>query len=366
VNRGALVVVLASSAALASSPALASPVREPSGVVAAKGRPVIPGTAAAGAPHAETVFLYAGYYQEPGSATAGAGARMKQGDPGLAAGDAHTLGEIAVQSADQRQIVEIGWTVDALVNDDVHPRLFVFHWVDGVPTCYNGCGWVQVHPTKKPGMRVTPGAMADYQIQLRGADWWLSYEGEDLGYFPGSLWPTPFTTAGHVQWFGEIAAASADSCSEMGNGAKGTDPAAAAMTGLYLMAPGGTKVPAAAMTGTVTNPAYWNVGQTGPDAFSFGGPGSPVGCCTPGTCSDSMSVCGRPADSCGTPLLCGGCDGDQVCDPTNQCIARPPPDDDPPPPEDDGGCCSTGSPLRALPGVAALALVLRRKRRRST
>ena len=330
-----------------------------------KGMPRVPGTHAFVAPHAGNVFLYAGYYEQPGTATAGAGARMKQGDPGLAAGDFHTLGEIAVISADQRQIVEIGWTVDTGVNGDVHPRLFVFHWVDGMPTCYNACGWVQVSMTKKPGMRVTPGAMADYQIQLRGSDWWLTYDGEDLGYFPGSLWPVPYTIAGHVQWFGEIAAATNESCSEMGNGAKGSDPAASAMTGLYLLSPGGAKVPAAAGPGEITNPAYWNIGQTSPTAFSFGGPGAPTGCCTPGTCADSMSACGRPTDGCVTALVCGGCDGDQICNSMNQCVARPPPGDDEPPPDDgDSGCCSTGSPLRALPGLAALALVLRRRRNR--
>ena len=334
---------------LLSSSAFAAPL---------KGMPRVPGTFTA--PHAGNVFLYAGYYQAPGGASAGAGAKMKQGDPGLAADDFHTLGEIGVISADQRQIVEIGWTVDPGVNGDVQPRLFVFHWVDGMPTCYNGCGFVQVSTTKKPGMKVEAGGLADYQIALRGSDWWLSYEGEDVGYFPGSLWPTPYTVAGHVQWFGEIAAGTADSCSEMGNGAKGTDPTAAAMSGLYLVAPGGAHVAANAMPGEVTMPAYWNIGQTAPDAFSFGGPGSPINCCTPGTCSDSMSACGRPADACGPALVCGDCDGDQICDTTNQCVARPPPDDTPPP--DDGGCCSTGSPLRALPGLAALALVLRHRR----
>lgn len=330
-----------------------------------KGMPRAPGSGTFVAPHANGVFLYAGYYQAPGAASAGAGARMKQGDPGLAAGDAHTLGEIGVQSADQKQIVEIGWTVDAAVNGDVHPRLFVFHWVDGAPTCYNGCGWVQVSATKKPGMRVTPGAMADYQIQLRGSDWWLTYDGEDLGYFPGSLWTTPYTTAGHVQWFGEIAAAGADSCSEMGNGAKGTDPAAAAMSGLYLLTPAGAKVPAAAGPGEITNSAYWNIGQTTPTSFAFGGPGSPTGCCTPGTCADSMSVCGRPADGCGVALLCGGCDGDEVCDTMNQCVVPPTGGGDTTEPAgDDSGCCSSSSsPLRALPGLAALGLVLRRRRR---
>ncbi|MBA3463124.1 MAG: neprosin family prolyl endopeptidase [Deltaproteobacteria bacterium] len=347
------VLVLACSVAQAAPPA-------PDGVVAPKGRPVIPGTAL---PHAEGLFLYAGYYQDPGTATAGAGAKMKQGDPGLAIGDAHSLGEIAVISADQRQIVEIGWTVDPAVNGDAHPRLFIFHWVDGAPTCYNSCGFVSMSATHKPGMRVTPGEVADYGIALRGTDWWLSYQGVDLGYFPGSLWPTPFTVAGHVQWFGEIAAGTAESCSEMGNGAKGRDPAAASMSGLYLVAPGGARVPAIAMTGTVTNSAYWSVGQTAPDAFAFGGPGAPFGCCTPKTCADSMAACGRVADSCGPQLNCGTCSAQgDICDEVLQCSPAPPPGEQPA--ADDAGCCSAGSPLRALPSLAVLALVLRRRRRR--
>ena len=56
----------------------------------------------------------------------------------------HSLIELAVESLDSSQIVEVGWTVDKELNGDDLPHLFVFHWVDGAPTCYNGCGFVQI------------------------------------------------------------------------------------------------------------------------------------------------------------------------------------------------------------------------------
>jgi MYXO-CTERM domain-containing protein len=368
-------------AALASV-ASALPVESSMDRYAPKGRPPKPGVVEA-APHADPVaFLYAAYIQQQlGANKAGAGAMMKQGDPGLAAGDSHTLGEIGVLSADGRQIVEIGWHVDPLVNEDLQPRLFIFHWVDGQPTCYNGCGFVQVSTTVRPGMRVVAGATAEYAIELRGTDWWLSYEGEDIGYFPGSLWTTPYTAAGYVQWFGEIAAASASSCSEMGNGAFGNDPTASSMSGLFLFGPGGTRVPANASTGTVTNPVQWSVGQTTPTSFGFGGPGQRGGgCCTPMTCADSMAQCGTVPDQCGTPLRCGGCDGFTPCSPTFTCGTQPMPGDamDPGAGGDGGGgggnnngdeatagCCQTGQGAAATwaPALGVL-LVLRRRRRR--
>ena len=80
-----------------------------------KGRPSIPGEPQR---HAAQPFLYAGYYQAAGATTKGGGATMKQGDPGLAPADFHSLGEVAIISADLKQIVEIGWTVDPQVNND--------------------------------------------------------------------------------------------------------------------------------------------------------------------------------------------------------------------------------------------------------
>jgi MYXO-CTERM domain-containing protein len=361
---------------------------------APKGRPSIDGVAEA--PHASAradpvFFLYAGYIDSPvGAVSAGAGAMMKQGDPGLAAGDSHSLGELAVISSDGKQIVEIGWHVDPLVNEDLQPRLFIFHWVDGQPTCYNGCGFVSTSTVVTPGMRVDAGATEAYQIELRGADWWLSYKGQDLGYFPGSLWTTtPYSAAGYIQWFGEIAAATASSCSEMGNGLFGSDPGAASMTGLYKIMPGGQHVPADGRTGTVTNAANWKIGQTTSTSFSFGGPGQGGGaCCTPQSCAEAAAQCGQVPDTCGAPLACGACDNGHACDNFSCGYTEPPEPDGAEPVGPDGGtqvgpdggmgggdgdddpsmtsagCCQTGQGAAPalLPALGVL-LALRRRRR---
>lgn len=53
-----------------------------------------------------------------------------------------------MQSSDQRQALEVGWKMDRGLNGDDTPHLFVFHWVDGARTCYNGRGFV---PRNEPG-----------------------------------------------------------------------------------------------------------------------------------------------------------------------------------------------------------------------
>jgi hypothetical protein len=317
-----------------------------------------------GVAHAQDTFIYVGYHQLAGTNSQGAGARMLQGDPGLAIEDAHTLGEIGLSSMDSRQIVEIGWHVDVLVNGDAHPRLFVFHWIDGAPTCYNACGWVQVSTTNRPGMRVAPGEYGDYLIKRQGEDWWLYYNGDALGYFPGSLWTqagTSYTDVGHAQWFGEIAAESTESCTEMGNGVFGTDPTATTMSELVLVGPSGDLVPANAQVGTVSNPAYYNIGQTTPTSFAYGGPGARVGCCTPETCFDLDAECGQVPDRCGTLRPCGAsCGTGNRCSATFVCEPAPPGD---PEPVDEGGCCEAGGTPSFAPALLVM-FVLRRRRGR--
>lgn len=348
VLRASIVVLLASTIAHASVVDPPEPKYGPKG---------FPGVA-----HAQDTFLYVGYHQLPGADSQGAGARMLQGDPALAIEDAHTLGEIGLSSADSRQIVEIGWHVDVLVNGDAQPRLFVFHWIDGMPTCYNACGWVQVSTTNRPGMRVVPGESADYLIKRQGQDWWLYYNGDALGYFPGSLWTaagTSYTDVGHAQWFGEIAAAGPDSCTEMGNGVLGSDPAATTMSELTLVSASGTQVPANADIGTVTNAAYYNIGQTTPTSFGFGGPGARLGCCTPETCLDLSAECGQVPDRCGSLRPCGGCGVGDRCTTSFACEMAPPSDSGP---IDDGGCCTASGTPSFAPALLVL-FALRRRRR---
>jgi hypothetical protein len=334
----------------------AAPLPAPVGVVAPKGFPGI-------AEHHASTFLYVTYIQDAAAANAGAGATMLQGDPGIAAEDAHTLGEIGVSSADGRQIVEIGWHVDPFVNHDAQPRLFVFHWVDGQATCYNGCGFVQVSTTRTPGMRVTSGVTADYAIKRQGADWWMYYQGDALGYFPGSLWPNGYSAAGHVQWFGEVAAGSSEPCSEMGNGERGTTPGAATMTNLYLVDGAGTSVPANAAPGAITAPALYSIGQTTPTGFAFGGPGAMFGCCTPQSCLASSAECGSVPDACGPVVACGACPDNGVCGADFVCGPAPMPRDGGDAVDDTGGCCGAGRDARSLVPAALVLLVLRRRRR---
>src|ERR1700733_298538 len=64
----------------------------------------------------------------------------------------HTLDEVAVQGGAQNgNIVEVGWIVSTDLNHDPGPHIFVFHWINGNGTCYNGCGWQQFRSKYFPG-----------------------------------------------------------------------------------------------------------------------------------------------------------------------------------------------------------------------
>ena len=82
-------------------------------------------------------------------------------------------------------------------NNDANPHLFVFHWVNGLPACYNGCGWVQVSTRRYPGMVVTATSTPQqYAIESYQGNWWIWYQSEWIGYFPGSLWNNSYTQLG--------------------------------------------------------------------------------------------------------------------------------------------------------------------------
>src|SRR5262249_26058295 len=145
----------------------------------------------------------------------------------------------------------------------------VFHWVNGGATCYNGCGYVQVSSTMAPGDPVTVGATGTYKIAFRSGKWWINYNGEDLGYFPASLWTTTFKSFGLYQVFGEVAANSSPRCTDMGNGTFGSQSGAATIGKIKL--PKSTTAPAISLN--ATNTSLYNSGLHG-DTFGFGGPGA--------------------------------------------------------------------------------------------
>jgi hypothetical protein len=190
-----------------------------------------------------------------------------QDKPYVAPTDYHSLAEIAGESANEQNIIEIGWTVDPNVNNgDANPHLFVYHWINASSTCYNACGYVQVSKSRYPGMKVTVTTHPySYAVKHQNGRWYVGYQGEWIGYFPDSLWNGAFTVMGLTQWFGEVAAGSSP-CTWMGDGIFGTQRGAAAISNEQFGA-GGTSSPYS------TSP-YYAVGAISSTGFNFGGPGA--------------------------------------------------------------------------------------------
>ncbi|MER5549590.1 neprosin family prolyl endopeptidase [Streptomyces sp. NPDC001118] len=202
----------------------------------------------------------------------GASIRMLQAAPAVEPGDtgSHSLQELAVQSSDQKSTVEVGWTVDLGLNGDLLPHLFVYHWVDGQESCYNGCGFVQVSDTATAGMALGVGEAADFSIQNVAGDWWIYYNQQAVGYFPGSLWNGSYTRAQTISAFGEVAHAAGATCESMGNGRFGSAPDSSWISDFHLL---GSST-SSQLTVTATSPELYDAGETTPTSFRLGGPGS--------------------------------------------------------------------------------------------
>lgn len=202
----------------------------------------------------------------------GASARFWRARPELDAAniDGHSLQELAIQSADGSQIVEIGWTVDRGLNGDSAPHLFVFHWVDGQPTCYNTCDFTRTSDKIVPGMKLPSGGYTTLQINHVADRWELSMDGTVFGYFADSLWQGRFTRLGLVQAFGEVAAMSEPTCTDMGTGKFANSAASSSITGFRLL---GSTTPVD-LSMLVTSPAWYSSGSVTPSSFRLGGPGA--------------------------------------------------------------------------------------------
>jgi hypothetical protein len=202
----------------------------------------------------------------------GASVDLWRARPELDASDirAHSLHELAVQSADGLQIVEIGWTLDQGLNGDRVPHLFVFHWVDGAPTCYNGCGFVETSSDVTPGMRMPSGGTSRFQINHVADRWEFSLDGIMLGYFPDSLWAGRFTRLGLVQAFGEVASTTTSRCSDMGTGRFASSPASSRITDFSLL----DSTTPTNLSMLVTSPDWYTSGSETRFSFRLGGPGS--------------------------------------------------------------------------------------------
>jgi hypothetical protein len=215
-------------------------------------------------------FSYAGITSDAAVTAASGTTQVYDPYVGFAAPRSHSLFEVAVVSPD-RDIVEVGW----IKNLWGSPELFVYHWIDNEGTCYNGCGFVQVSDTHNPGMQLpVDGQARNFSIMFQDGNWWVGYDNDWFGYFPGSEWNGEFTQASRVEWFGEVAESDTP-CSDMGNSLLGDDQGAALVSGVAV-------IPANNGTGWTTpgfyehepTPANYNVAVVDAESFRYGGPGA--------------------------------------------------------------------------------------------
>jgi hypothetical protein len=141
--------------------------------------------------------------------------------------------------------------------------------VDRQESCYNGCGFVQYSTTAVPGLTLPSGVSKQFAIQYFNGGWWIAYDSEWVGYFPGTLWDGDFTHAGLLQWFGEVAASSTTPCTEMGNGITSGSSSAARVGSIAWL---GTLLPVT--TVVEASSSVYPVTKLSERTFRYGGPGA--------------------------------------------------------------------------------------------
>jgi hypothetical protein len=192
----------------------------------------------------------------------------------------HTLTEIAVQGGSGNgNIVELGWNVAPEQYSTGEPYLFVFHWKNWMPTCYDACNWQQYSATYFPGMSLANlvGRSIYIGYVYYEGNWWAWFDNQWLGYFPGSEWDGAYTKASLIQWFGEVAISSGSATPprfDMGNGRFPTSVLSANMQTLCdVVARDWVCLYRNLHRVHATIPAYYDIAGAAFGTARYGGPG---------------------------------------------------------------------------------------------
>lgn len=226
-------------------------------------------------------YFYAHSYTPDTTGTYAAGT-FKVADPKVAAGDCHSLAELAVASEktlnDQLgNVIEVGWTVDPALadgHDPNVPHLFVFYWVAGKAGCYDTRCKGLDKVGNLVGSVLATGSKPVLSIEHE-KDYWDIFDGSELiGRYPDSLWSGGFTKFHLAQWFGEVAAApgAAKTCTEMGNGLYASNKDADTITAMTLRDENKRLSPDV-FTRNAT-PDFYTAEKTSETAIRFGGKGA--------------------------------------------------------------------------------------------
>jgi len=209
----------------------------------------------------------------------GIAARVQVTRP-VVAGDEHSLVEVEAQLGPRaaRHAVELGIRTSPVEYRDGEPHLFVFAWVAGRRTCYDGCGWrgagASVRPGEALGGRI--GTEVTLGLVLHQGAWWAWMDSEWLGAFPLDVWEGAFSEAEGLQWFGEVYAPGGQPRSEMGNGLGATSPGAATIRGLcHVPWDRWTCVEEERVELLADAPSRYSAALWPDGTLSYGGPGDP-------------------------------------------------------------------------------------------
>ncbi len=258
------------SATSITPPAVAPPVNVTTGLVRGSSTNKVPTSCTS---EDGACYYWVGGDQQGLSAT-GATVSFTQAKPVVGPADYHSLTEMAVESSDGQQIVELGWIVADGLNHDTDPNLFVSYWVNGTFGCYNlGCGFVETKGAKiHPGSKLKVGSIGSFKIDFSDDRWNLYYNGASVGYFPESLWTVTFKKANLIQVFGEVAASQTTPPeSQMGNGILGSATGSAVIKSFKLH---GTTTAADLTSYVLAIHTVYDDGDTSSTGLKYGGPGA--------------------------------------------------------------------------------------------
>jgi hypothetical protein len=237
------------------------------------------------------IIKYASHYSYVtgffNSTASGVTADLEQADP-FVSDDGHSVAELAAESSpnsqennqeDGRDIVELGYIVSPAMYGDNEPRLFTFYWKDGLPTCYDTCGFVSVSNPEHivPGEPVAIGETGTYKILHSNNAWGIYYNDNLIGDYPDTLWDGNFTNATLEQVFGEVESTSVNTpCSQMGDGIYGNKVGSTAVSNAYLLDESGNSFtpPEGLSVGAFPQSGWYNAGNITSSSFRFGGPGA--------------------------------------------------------------------------------------------
>jgi hypothetical protein len=190
-------------------------------------------------------------------------------------GAGHSIEETYVSGGpNNSDAVEIGTGV---FSGNPNPELYVYHWINGNTTCYNGCGWQQISNTYYPGEYIPSmvgQSVYNGYVYYQGY-WYAWFNDQWLGRFPGSLWSGQFQNSQVIYWFGEVATNNGvPPLTQMGNGLFASDPLAAPVSTLCDV-----NVKAwlcyyyDQQSLYQTDPKFYTVAHAGFGAIRLGGPG---------------------------------------------------------------------------------------------